>query len=657
MKICPVCSQEFPPGVTHCPDDGVALVSMNTAATGRPEELLGQIVEGRYRIERIVGKGGMGTVYACRHVVVGKVAAMKVLRPGNESGEPVLQRFIREAQTTNLLKSRHIAEITDFGQLPNGLLFVVMELLEGEDLTKAMKAGKTTRPEMIHIFTQVAETLALAHAQGIIHRDLKPDNVFLVQEGTDRRFVKLLDFGIAKVLHGESNAGLTETGVILGTPYYMSPEQARADLIDHRSDIYSLGVMMYRAFTGRLPFVADSTMGVLTRHITEAPELPSRIGNVDPATERLILRCMEKNPQNRFQSMHEVAAALRALPLTPGAPARDEPTVADRRQPSAGHPAGYATGAHAAHAAHATGAHTGPHGASGAYAPSGAYGQSGAYAPSGAYGPAAAHPVSGPSGAYAPASPSGSYPQAVSGPHAAISGPSGAYAPASAPQAAAQVYGAPPSADPRRSGQGMPAPPSHDFRASGPAVGASMPAVDPAAMGALHRSSNPSGGHPAADPALAAESSMTSLRWPPGTTARGFAATQQPPPSKGKGAVVMAIGALLMLGVGALGAYFAFAGRAPASVVSGAAGPATTAATPSSTPSNDVPAATPSSTASTASAAAPPASASADPQPVAPSASALKGRLPAGTGAAVGKPPPSATGPRKPPTEIRSPFD
>src|SRR5262249_43500897 len=158
----------------------------------------------------------------------------------------------------------------------------------------------------------VAETLDIAHEKGIVHRDLKPDNVFLVEEGDDPNFVKLLDFGIAKILHGEgaNKGGLTETGVILGTPYYMSPEQAWGETIDHRSDIYALGVMMYRAFTGRLPFVADSTMGVLTRHLTEPPQPPSQLVPLDEITEQMILRCMAKKPDDRYQSMREVAEAL-----------------------------------------------------------------------------------------------------------------------------------------------------------------------------------------------------------------------------------------------------------------------------------------------------------------------------------------------------------
>jgi eukaryotic-like serine/threonine-protein kinase len=336
VKICPVCSREYANDRSHCSDDGVGLVALNTGAASRPEELIGNTVDGRYKIERVIGKGGMGTVYSCRHVVVGKTFAMKVLRSGVERSEGVLQRFIREAQTANAIRSRHIVEMSDFGQLPNGCFYVVMELLEGEDLTRAMKSGRLTRGELTHVFVQIAEALGLAHAQGIVHRDLKPDNVFLVDEANDRLFVKLLDFGIAKVLHQDAST-LTETGVILGTPYYMSPEQARADPVDHRTDIYALGVMMYRAFTGRLPFIADSAMGVLTRHLTEAPELPSKINDVDLPLERVILRCLEKKPGDRFQSMSEVVTALRSREVGAGArgdrPGRlaDDATVEDPR--------------------------------------------------------------------------------------------------------------------------------------------------------------------------------------------------------------------------------------------------------------------------------------------------------------------------------------
>ncbi len=524
VKVCPVCSLEFAPELTHCSQDGVGLVALNTGAGARPEDLLGQIVEGRYKVERIVGKGGMGTVYAVRHIVVGKVAAMKVLKAGVERSDGVLQRFVREAQTANLVKSRHIVEITDFGQLTNGLFYVVMELLEGEDLTRAMKPGKLARGDLVHIFVQVAEALALAHEKGIVHRDLKPDNVFLVNEGGDPRFVKLLDFGIAKVMTGDNpSAGLTETGVILGTPYYMSPEQARAEVVDHRSDIYALGVMMYRAFTGRLPFVADSTMGVLTRHLTETPELPSRLNNVDPATERMIMRCMEKRREARYQSMTEVADALRSIPTGAagaGGPMREEATVDARGR---GNPVGF-----------------GPGGMPGSAEPS----YSGPQVMS-----QAIHPAAASSGAYrpsaAPAYPSGAYPLA------AQNGPPPSY-PASAQMSS------PPGGWPAR----MSSPPGGAWPAAGP--------VSSGPSSGWPLVSSPPGNGWAGQPAGAGTPQPTSEPhpgnggpWPPGTTERGFVTSSRSiaAPRRG-GALVIGIGALTMLAVGAVGAVLIY-GRRP----------------------------------------------------------------------------------------------
>ena len=618
VKVCPVCSREFAPALTHCPEDGVALVALNTGAGARPEDLVGQIVEGRYRVERIVGKGGMGTVYAVRHIVVGKVAAMKVLKPGVERSEGVLQRFVREAQTANLIKSRHIVEITDFGQLANGLFYVVMELLEGEDLTHAMKGGKLGRAELVHIFVQVSEALSLAHEKGIVHRDLKPDNVFLVNESGDPRFVKLLDFGIAKVMQGDSvAAGLTETGVILGTPYYMSPEQARAEVVDHRSDIYALGVMMYRAFTGRLPFVADSTMGVLTRHLTEIPELPSRLSNVDPTTERMIMRCMEKRRDARFQSMAEVAAALRSIPLGPApAPIREDTTVDARGR---GIASGYASGSLPGSAEPS---YSGPQVLSQAIPPAPA--SSGAYRPSappgypsGAY-PLAPAPAPSYPGSAQMSSPSGGWPAQMSSP------PGGAWPAVGQVGQVGQVSSSPSSGWPLVS-----SPPNTGWAAQPPAM------VEP----------HSSRGEPGAGGA-----------WPPGTTERGFVTSSQTgaAPRRG-GALVIGVGALTMLAVGAVVAVLIYGRRPPPSPVSGASAEAPI-------PTSSAAAAT--VTASAIAVAPPPVpivSASVDPAPTgpavasaAPSSVAVAGKR---TSVQLPPPKPSASSPVKRGSEIRSPFD
>jgi serine/threonine-protein kinase len=628
VKVCPVCHREFGAGVTQCADDGVPLVDLSTEFRGRAEELVGQIIEGRYKVERIIGKGGMGTVYACRHVVVGKIAAMKVLRTGGERTEGVLQRFVREAQTANLLRSRHIVECSDFGQLPSGAFFVVMELLEGHDLARAMRQGMT-RAQLVHVFVQVAETLQLAHDKGIVHRDLKPDNVFLVTEGGDSLFVKLLDFGIAKIVHGESNGGLTETGVILGTPYYMSPEQARAELVDHRSDIYSLGVMMYRAFAGRLPFVADSTMGVLTRHITEEPEPPSRLAAMDQATERMILRCMAKRPEHRFQSMREVVESLKLLPTAPVPAVQEQTTVFDGAIYSAA--ANAPSGAHAAYP-QATGAH--PQAPAPYAQPSGAYPQ--AYAqPSGAYPQAYAQP----SGAYpqAYAQPSGAYTPAPD-PRAASMGPPNPYAQASGAYPAQAAYPAQPPA--ATSGQ-------H------PAYAATAPqgAFDP------RLSAQPAIGYatpqPQPNPVLATRPSAVA-NVPSGETTRGLAATGAlqlaPPPRSNTATIILA--AVAMTSLGALGALLLHRSGAPPAV------PAQPAATisASATASAPQPASAAPASAAPAASSAPSAEPAAAPSG-APSVAAPRPRTGGPAPKATPSAAPSATPTKRTPRDIRSPFD
>lgn len=333
----------------------MTLVSLATNTSLVSDDLTGTVIDGRYRVEQLIGRGGMGSVYSGRHVVVGKRVALKILKPGLERSEDVLSRFVREAQAANSVKSAHIAEVFDFGQLPSGHFYAAMELLEGKSLSEAMRTRLLSRDQMLYVFTQIAETLAETHEAGIIHRDLKPENVFLTRDPGSTNpalmYVKILDFGVAKLV-GAADGGLTQSGVILGTPYYMAPEQARGEAIDHRVDIYSLGVVMFHAFTGRLPFTADSAVGVLTKHAIDPPPRPSSVSRVDPGVERLILRCLEKQPGGRHASMREVADELRVLrrdptlSAVPGAPmsadGRSETqmgTAVSGRHPSLSHPA------------------------------------------------------------------------------------------------------------------------------------------------------------------------------------------------------------------------------------------------------------------------------------------------------------------------------
>ncbi len=667
MKVCPVCQREYPQSVSHCDDDGVALVALTTGMMSfRAEELVGQTVEGRYKVERIIGKGGMGTVYACRHVVVGKTLAMKVLRVGADKSEDVLQRFVREAQMANLVRSRHIIEITDFGQLQNGAFFVVMELLEGFDLSNAMRERKLDRAQMIHVFAQIASTLQLAHDKGIVHRDLKPDNVFLVNESGDPLFVKLLDFGIAKIVHGDgaNKQGLTETGVILGTPYYMSPEQARAEQIDHRSDIYSLGVMMYRAFTGKLPFMADSTMGVLTRHITDAPEPPSKL-NVDPLTERLILRCMEKRRDDRFQNMSEVVEALNALPKGAVPAGREEPTVYDRGRASS-------TGA-----ANVSGAH----GYQGYQPQQGATGQHGAYPQRTSTGQQQAY--TGQQQAYPGQQPyAAGQQQAYPGAYA--TGQQPAYTGQQAPYATGQqplngAYTGQQAAYPQRTSTGQQAAytgqqASHaGYAAQGayatgqhpqqagltgqqqaPYTTGQHPAAAQVAgpqVTGSHAAPPPAPSYPSGPGVSGAYAAANAANNPPPTdtsTTRGVVAVAPPPPAQNRSTMMLVIAGVLMAVAGAAAAVAVLGGpkkadgaTASSAAVTPAPSQAATAAAPSPTPSAS--ASAPAS--ATADATAP--SAKAPPKALGPAPKATP------TATATSATPP----PKRPGVEIRSPFD
>ncbi|MBW2733822.1 MAG: serine/threonine protein kinase [Deltaproteobacteria bacterium] len=334
MKVCPVCRAQFPPGANFCPDDGHALEKPEHAVVAEEDLFLGALLDERYRVEAKLGEGGMGIVYAARHEVIDKPVAIKILRHEYCRDKGLVQRFIREARAASRIGHPNIVDVTDFGKLPDGHIYFVMEYLMGTTLGCLLRENKEVPlPRVIDLVVQMCHGLAAAHAKGIVHRDLKPENIFVVnpvvdgiggldETGTRHDFVKLLDFGIAKFNFGQKTR-LTRMGAVFGTPQYMSPEQAAGEDSDHRGDIYALGCILYEMVTGQVPFVADTFMGTLTKHMFEAPMRPRRMRpelHIPEPLEEVILKMLAKEPASRFDSATDVVTALhKALSSIEGA--------------------------------------------------------------------------------------------------------------------------------------------------------------------------------------------------------------------------------------------------------------------------------------------------------------------------------------------------
>jgi len=281
------------------------------------DDNIGRVFGDKYLIERKLGEGGMGVVYLARHKAIGKRFAIKLLHGDAVKDPEVVERFKVEAQAASAIGSEHIIDITDFADLPGGATYFVMEFLDGRGLTKLFEELKRVPTNRLaRIAKQIALGLGAAHQAGIVHRDLKPDNVFLCKRsGGETDFVKVLDFGIAKV--GQNASKLTKAGAIFGTPHYMSPEQASGSPVDHRTDIYALGVILYEGAVGRVPFDADNFMGILTQHMYKAPvpprALPECPPDLSPGLEVIIMRCLRKKPEERYATMEELAEDLDRL--------------------------------------------------------------------------------------------------------------------------------------------------------------------------------------------------------------------------------------------------------------------------------------------------------------------------------------------------------
>ena len=276
----------------------------------------GTTLDGRYKVDTILGEGGMGIVYLARHKFIDKRVAVKVLRADFARQKEITARFLQEAKAASSIGNPHIVDISDFGELPDGSTYLVMEWLDGFPLTKLVRERKPVpTKKIVEIALQIADGLFAAHERRIVHRDLKPDNIFLAKHGNETEFVKILDFGIAKVTN-DAGTKMTRAGMLFGTPHYMSPEQANGAEVDHRTDIYALGVILYELASGRVPFDADTMMGILTQHMFKTPTPIHALADssgIEPGLEAIIMKSLSKEPEQRYATMKELSLDLEKL--------------------------------------------------------------------------------------------------------------------------------------------------------------------------------------------------------------------------------------------------------------------------------------------------------------------------------------------------------
>src|SRR5215213_922039 len=307
MKICPKCGVEYPDQTTLCPADGIALEK-------DPDSLIGTTLAGKYRIDERLNEGGMGTVYRGCHVLMDKTVAIKVLRPSLAADEKIVARFSREARAASRISHPNALSVTDFGEDDNGNVFLVMEYLSGKTLKQVIRDdGPLPLARVVDITRQIGDALNAAHSEGVVHRDLKSDNIMLVDTMTGDH-AKVLDFSIAKINEpeGSVDTGLTAPNLVIGTPQYMSPEQCSQDVeIDSRSDIYSLGVILFEMLVGHVPFAGDSPTIVMMKHLQEpVPSILEERSDLPASVARVVARAMAKVRDNRYQNVAELVEDL-----------------------------------------------------------------------------------------------------------------------------------------------------------------------------------------------------------------------------------------------------------------------------------------------------------------------------------------------------------
>jgi len=320
-RYCPICDRDV--GAEYCTDHGVCTISVGVT-TGAPPTI-GRIVAGRYHLEELIGKGGMGAVYRATQLGVKREVAVKVLLPDLTSERRVVKRFYREAFAVSQMNHPNIVRLVDFGVDPSSNSpFMVLDLVHGQTLRALYdKGGRMAERRAANLMAQLAKGLVDAHLKGVVHRDLKPENLMVELLAGGDEHLRILDFGLTRILDEPITAGrITESGTVLGTPLYMSPEQATGAPIDPRSDLYSLGCILYELLAGKPVFHGLSTLAVLTHHVyTPAPTLPDQLVDGSPPSPEMVSlfkRLLEKKPDDRPAGADEVARALTQMAMGPG---------------------------------------------------------------------------------------------------------------------------------------------------------------------------------------------------------------------------------------------------------------------------------------------------------------------------------------------------
>ncbi|HYC50622.1 MAG TPA: serine/threonine-protein kinase, partial [Gemmatimonadaceae bacterium] len=300
LKICPQCGTEYELDQRFCPKDGSTLKSQGAAA-----DLVGSIIADRYHVLKKLGEGGMGTVYLAEHVKMGRKSAVKVMNPGMVNDADAISRFNREAANASKISHTNVASVYDFGETSDGLIYLAMEFVEGPALTKVIEQSGALAPiRAADITRQAAEALAVAHDMGIVHRDLKPDNIMIANNRDGSDCVKVVDFGIAKAANNEAQK-VTKTGLVVGTPEYMSPEQLAGDKLDGRSDIYSLALVSFAMMTGKLPFPGETVQESMIARLTDEPKKLSEMKadiSWPPAVQLVMDKALQRDADLRYAS-------------------------------------------------------------------------------------------------------------------------------------------------------------------------------------------------------------------------------------------------------------------------------------------------------------------------------------------------------------------